>query len=169
MTNESLDTLEKEAKNVDQVKWLCEISMKRLEAANRDFDTINTRAGVVIGFAGLFNSLLIPSWSQLPKSLRFSSGIAWLAMVMIMLYFAFSAYRVSQVESIPLKRQTIERYLASSDAGARLQFMSDAIQAADRMMKVNHRKSSHLGIAIVTLALQVFLSLLVTILGLVFM
>jgi len=169
MTNEALDTLEHETANIDQVKWLCEISMKRLEATHRDYDTINTRAGVVVGFAGLFNSLLIPSWSQLPKSLRFSSGIAWLTMVMLMLYFAFSAYRVSQVESIPLRRQTIERYLASSEEGARLQFMSDAIQAADRMMKVNHRKSTYLGIAIVTLALQVFLSLLVIILGLAFM
>ncbi len=149
----------------DQLKWLCDLSMKRLEAAHRDYDTINTRTGVVIGFAGLFNSLLLPTWMKLPPQIRFYSGLAWLLFALIMLFCAFWAYQVTQVEGIPLKRRTVESYLEKSESDSRLQFVSDVLIAADRMATVNRRKALRLSLAITTLALQIFLSLSVIILG----
>ncbi len=96
--------------------------MKRLESAHRDYDTINTRSGVVIGFAGVFNSLLLPTWIALPKIARVYSGFAWLFIALLMLFFAFSAYQVAEVESIPLKRKTVETYLEIPEYESRLQF-----------------------------------------------
>jgi hypothetical protein len=151
--------------NCDQLKWLCEISLKRLESAHRDYDTINTRSGVVIGFAGVFNSLLLPTWIALPKIARIYSGFAWLFIALLMLFFAFSAYQVAEIESIPLKRKTIESYLDRPEHESRLQFISDVIVAADRMAMVNQGKAMYLGRAITALSLQIFLSISVIILG----
>jgi hypothetical protein len=166
MIEQSQESNDLQLPSGEQLKWLCEISMKRLEASHRDYDTINTRSGVVIGFAGLFNSLLLPTWVRLPKHIRLFSGFAWLILALLMLFFAFSAYQVAQVEGIPLKRKTVECYLERSESESRLQFVSDVLIAADRMAKVNQRKALYLSFAITALSLQIILSLGVIILGL---
>jgi hypothetical protein len=168
INDQSQDCDQPQQLNCDQLKWLCEISMRRLESAHRDYDTINTRSGVVIGFAGVFNSLLLPTWITLPKIARVYSGFVWLFMALLMLFFAFSAYQVAEVESIPLKRKTVETYLEIPEYESRLQFISDVIVAADRMAIVNQRKAMYLGRAITALSLQIFLSISVIILGRIF-
>lgn len=165
MIDQSQESNDFQLPSGEQLMWLCEISVKRLEASHRNYDTINTRSGVVIGFAGLFNSLLLPTWFQLPKQIRFFSGFAWLFIALLMLLFAFSAYQVAQVEGIPLKRNTVECYLERSESESRLQFISDVLIAADRMTKVNQRKALYLSFAITALSLQIILSLGVIILG----
>ena len=148
-----------------QAKWLCEIALKRLEAVHKDFDMINARAGIVIGFAGLFNSLLLPSWEKLCPALKVWSGTAWILIALFMLYNAFSAYQVTQVESIPLRVDAFKRLHNMEDEDARYQFASNVIDASDRMSATNMKKAGCLKTAILSLSIQIFLSLIVVIVG----
>lgn len=148
-----------------RTKWLCETALKRLEATQRDFDTLNSRSGVVIGFAGLFNSLLLPSWARLDQNWKVPTGLGWIATAGLMLFFAFSAYKVTKIENMPLRRNTREEYYALTDEQARDQFTSDCIVAADRNEMTNKLKAYDLKIAIYALAVQIILSIIVIILG----
>ena len=149
----------------EQLKWISEITLKRLESSHRDFDTINTRSGVVIGFAGLFNTLLIPSWEKLSPCLRYQSGLVWLYLALAMLYHAFRAYQVTDVESIPILRENAETFISIEEEEARRQFLSDVLDAADSMKRINKKKATYLKVAINYLTLQIAMALVVIILS----
>jgi hypothetical protein len=148
-----------------RTKWLCDIALKRLEATHRDFDTINARSGVVIGFSGLFNSLLLQTWSKLDQNWKLPTGLILIAAAGFMLFFAFLAYKVTNIQNIPLLKTTRVRYYGWTDEDARDQFTSDCIDAADRNDKINNDKAYHLNIAIFALAIQILLSVIVVVLG----
>ena len=148
----------------DQTKWLCDLAIKRLEGLHKDFDTLNGRAGSIIGYAGLFNTLLLPSWQKIDKSLRPPIGIAWLCLVFLMLVFAYDAYRVMTVYSLPAKRESIEKFnLMDDEEEARLQFISATVDASENMSKVNARKAYSLKLSILFFGLQILLSVFVII------
>jgi hypothetical protein len=163
--NDLVDQEETADEASPRTKWLCDIALKRLEATQKDFDTLNSRSGVVIGFAGLFNSLLLPSWARLDQNWKVPTGLGWIATAGFMLFFAFSAYGVREIDNIPLLKATRVRYYALTDEDARDQFTSDCIQAADRNERRNNLKAYDLKIAIYALAVQIILSIIVIILG----
>jgi hypothetical protein len=145
--------------------FLCEIALKRLEAVHKDFDLLNARAGIVIGFSGLFNSLLLPSWEKLESSLKAWYGFAWILIILFMLFNAFSAYQVTQVESIPLRVDAFRRLHDMDEEDARLQFASNVIDASEKMSAINKKKAGYLKVAIFSLSVQICLSILVVIIG----
>jgi hypothetical protein len=161
--NDLADGEEPEDEASPRTKWLCETALKRLEATQRDFDTINARTGVVIGFSGLFNSLLLQSWGRLDQGWKFPTGIGLICTAGFMLVFAFLAYKVTKIENMPLRQSTREKYYVLTDEQARDQFTSDCIIAADRNDMINNRKAYHLNIAIFALAIQILLSVIVII------
>jgi hypothetical protein len=136
-------------------EWLCELALKRFESADRAFDSINNRTGVVIGFAGLFNSLLLPSWQKLPLSFRFFSGIIWGSLIALMLFNSLRAFQVTDVEYLPLKRSTAESFLVLTKEAARERWLSNLLDAAKKMEEANNKKASFLRDAIRYLGLQV--------------
>lgn len=149
----------------DQTKWLCDIVMKRLEALHKDFDTLNGRAGSIIGYAGLFNSLLLPSWQKIDKAWRLPIGITWLSLVVLMLAFAFGAYQVTTVRGLPARAETIERLNAMEEEEARLQFISNTVDASEEMSKKNKWKAYLLKVSIACFGLQIILAVMIIIIS----
>lgn len=150
----------------NNLQWIGEAVLKRFEASHKDFDTLNTRAGAVIGFSGLFNSILIPSWQTLDLQWRFISGYFWIVIVALMLFFAFCAYQVASVESMPIQRHTIDRFLDYDDEDiARLEFISNLTDSCERMSRQIRIKSYYLKISISFFGIQIFASLLLVLLG----
>ena len=147
----------------DQTKWLCDLAIKRLEGLHKDFDTLNGRAGSIIGYAGLFNTLLLPSWQKIDKSFRPPIGIAWLCLVLLMLAFAYDAYRVRNVYSLPAKRESMDRFNLEDEEKARAEFISATVDASEKMSKVNARKSYSLKLSILFFGIQIILSVFVII------
>lgn len=147
----------------DQTKWLCDLAIKRLEGLHKDFDTLNGRAGSIIGYAGLFNTLLLPSWQKIDKSYRPPIGIAWLCLVLLMLAFAYDAYRVRNVYSLPAKRESMDRFNLEDEEKARAEFISATVDASEKMSKVNARKSYSLKLSILFFGIQIILSVFVII------
>ncbi len=137
------------------IKWLCELALKRFDAADRAFDVINNRTGVVIGFAGLFNSLLLSSWQKLPFPARYLSGVVWGSLLALMLYNSLRAFQVTDVDNLPLKRSTADSFLSLSEEDARERWLANLLDAAERMENANNLKASYLREAIRYLGLQV--------------
>jgi len=149
----------------EQSKWLCDLATKRFEGLHRDFDTLTSRAGSIIGYAGLFNTLLLPSWLKIDKIFRLPIGVVWLCLSGLMLVFAFSAYQVRTVYSLPAKHKTINELYLMDEEDARARYISATVDASEKMSDVNKRKAYLLKVSVACFGFQIILAVAVIIIS----
>jgi hypothetical protein len=73
--------------------------------------------------------------------------------------------QVVEVDIIPLKRETADKYLTQPLEDSKQEFLSNLLAASERNEKVNQRKAMLLRKAVVCIGLQVLVSLAIILFG----
>ena len=138
----------------DQLPWVSELVLKKFDYADKSFDTINSRAGIVIGWAGLLTSVFLPGLSGLPQQVKNLILAFWAIPFAAMLYFGYRAFAVAKIKPLPITDDTLEDACALTDSRARMVRM--VLQAAEANESAGRRKATHLMNAIRCFAIQMF-------------
>jgi hypothetical protein len=143
----------------DSIEWLCSLALKRFESADKVFDALNNRAGLLIGFSGLFSPFVIQALQGLPIHQRQISASILILMFMLSSQFSIRAIQVVEVDIMPLKRETADKYLSQSIDYSKQEFLSNLLAASESNEKVNQKKAMLLRKAVACIGFQVFVSL----------
>jgi hypothetical protein len=157
--------LENDHGSFDSIEWLCGLALKRFESADKVFDVLNNRAGLLIGFSGLFSPFVIQALQRLPIQQRQISASILILIFMLTSYFSIRVIQVVEVDIIPLKRETADKYLTQPLEDSKQEFLSNLLAASERNEKVNQRKAMLLRKAVVCIGFQVLVSLAIILFG----
>lgn len=141
--------------------WVSELAIRKFEYADRAFDTCNSRAGSVIGFAGVLTAIAIPSLKALPLVIRILLFIPWFISFSAMLFFAWQAYRVSTLQGLPFSRATMEHLGTLSNVDARKQALATLVAAAEDNESIVRKKVAFLAKAIIYFAIEILLLMMI--------
>ena len=79
--------------------------------------------------------------------------------------FSIRAMQVVEVDYLPLKRETADKYLSQPLEVSQQEFLSNVIAATERNEKINHRKAMLLRKSVICIGMQVFVSLTIILFG----
>lgn len=147
------------------IEWLCGLALRRFENADKVFDVLNNRAGLLIGYSGLFSPFVIQALQRLPIQQRQIFASILILIFMQTSYFSIRAMQVVEVDIMPLKRETADKYLSLPLEDSQREFLSNVLAASERNEKVNQRKAMLLRKAMVFIGIQVFVSLAIILFG----
>lgn len=139
----------------DQLPWVSELALKKFDYADKSFDTINNRAGIVIGWAGLLTSVFLPGLAGLPQHLKILILAFWVVPFAAMLCFGYRAFAVTKIKPLPITVDTLEDETALPDSRARMVRM--VLQAAEENERAGRRKAANLMNAIRCFAIQMII------------
>jgi hypothetical protein len=148
-----------------RLPWISEVALKKFDYAERAFDTINTRAGVVIGWASLLTAIFFPALLRLPfigKSIVLS---LWAFPFFIMMYQGYLAYTVASLKAIPVTEDSLPELTSASNLDAHSAVIVKIVIASEINEKACSEKAKHLKRAISWFYCQlitIILSLMVT-------
>lgn len=140
-----------------QLPWISEVALKKLDASDRAFDTINSRAGVVIGWAGLLTSVFIPALKGLPVTLRAIILSIWLIPFLLMLYHGYRAYSVAKLKPVPITDRLLGQLTSKPEIEARAEMIRMIVLASESNEKSASIKAYHLGKSISYFAIQLLI------------
>lgn len=142
-------------------EWLCGLALKRFENADKVFDVLNNRAGLLIGYSGIFSPFVVPALQRLPFHQRQLFAVLLILSFILTAIFSLRAMQVVEVNLLPLKRDTANKYLSQPLENSQQEFLSNLLDASERNEKANLRKAHHLRISIICIGLQVLISLII--------
>lgn len=141
--------------------WVSDLAIRKFEYSDRAFDTCNSRAGSVIGFAGIVTAVAIPSIRTLPSVVKILLFTPWFISFSAMLIFAWQAYRVSTLQGLPFSLATMEHLGTLSNVDARKQALTTLVAAAEDNESIVRKKAALLNKAIICFAIEVLLLMMV--------
>lgn len=141
--------------------WVSELAIRKFEYADRAFDACNSRAGSVIGFAGILTAIAIPSIKTLPSVIKILLFAPWFISFSAMLFFAWQAYRVSTLQGLPFSLATMDHYGTLSNVDARKQALTTLVAAAEHNESIVSKKAALLNKAIICFAIEVLLLMMI--------
>lgn len=144
----------------DQIPWISELALKKFDYADKSFDTINARAGIVIGWAGLLTSMFLPGVGVLPRQVRFAIVGLWIIPFVAMLYFGYRAFSVARIKPLPITEATLEEDTALPVPGPRAGMVRRVLQAAEANEDASRKKATALMHAIRFFAIQMLIIVL---------
>jgi hypothetical protein len=141
----------------EQLPWISEVALKKLDASDRAFDAINNRAGVVIGWAGLLTSVFMPALKNLPTTLRASILTIWVFPFLLMLYHGYRAYAVAKLKPVPITDHMLDEFTSKPPVEARAEMIRMIVQASEYNELSAFNKAFHLRKSINYFAIQLII------------
>jgi hypothetical protein len=141
----------------DHIPWISELALKKFDYADKSFDTINTRAGIVIGWAGLLTSVFLPGLGGLSQQVKVLVVAIWAFPFAMMLYFGYRAFSVARIKPLPITDDTLEEATALPNTDSRARMVRMVLQAAEANEDAGRKKAKDLMIAIRCFAVQMLI------------
>ena len=141
----------------DQLPWISEIALKKFDYADRAFDTINARAGVVIGWAGLLTAIFFPALGRLPVPARSLVLVFWSIPFAGMIQQGYRAYTVARLKALPISYNSLQDLTSSSSIDARASIIAKIVVSSEINEQACLEKAKHLANAINLFVVQLFI------------
>jgi hypothetical protein len=128
-----------EKQDLPSLAILGEVAGAELSAMSAHAESLDTKAGVILGFAGVLVGLGATAQPSLSKSVAFQIGLSLAVVAAVLAAWAFVPRRFPVLELRVLR----DKYLAAPEAETRLRLLDTQIQmtrqAADLARRKGHR------------------------------
>lgn len=114
-----------------QLPWISEVALKKFDYADRAFDTINTRPGVVIGWASLLTAVFFPALDRLPVPNKAIVLVLWSIPFFCMTHQGYMAFSVANLKVLPVTEDSLEELTSSSNLLARATVIRKIVKASE--------------------------------------
>lgn len=131
-----------------QLPWISEVALKKFDYADRAFDTINTRAGVVIGWASLLTAIFFPALDRLPVLNKAIVLVLWSIPFFCMTHQGYMAFSVASLKALPVTEDSLGELTSTSNLLARATVIRKIVKASEINEKACSDKAKFLKNAI---------------------
>lgn len=114
-----------------QLPWISEVALKKFDYADRAFDTINTRAGIVIGWSSLLTAIFFPALDRLPILNKAIVLISWSLPFFCMMHQGYMAFSVANLKALPLTEVSLDELISLSNLEARSKVIMEIVTASE--------------------------------------
>jgi hypothetical protein len=147
--------------NLDDIEsrfdWISAVAIKKFENAERAYDVLNNRAGLVIGWSGLLTATFLPTIQLLPSLGRLTVLSIWSVSFACMIYNGYKAFSVQGRKIMPLSSGSLSMLTSLPSLEARAKLIKQIVLASELNEKTCGQKAIYLDRAIKLFAFQLLL------------
>jgi len=115
----------------NRLAWISEVVLKKFDNAERAFDTINNRAGLVIGWSGLLTASFLPALQRLSAFGKLIVLSVWGCSFACMIYNGYRAFSIANLKLLPIRSKSLVELTSLSSLEARAKLIKQIVVSSE--------------------------------------